>query len=550
MCTATRHRRWLGLAFAAFGSILFGPGQQVDAGPFAMETADRVDRLLAEEHFGSSADLAPPADDATFLRRITLDLAGDIPTPDELASFAADKSKGKRDAMVRELLHRPAFGQNWARYFRDVILYRRAEERALLVSQPLVEHLSEQLNANVGWDTIAREFITAQGDVRENGATAVIMAQDGRTEETVAEISRIFLGIQIQCAQCHDHPYDQWRREQFHELAAFFPRVGVRAVRDGQLRSFAVFAVDRERPRRRPNNDRVPTLEHYMPDLNDPAAPGTLMTPQFFLTSAKLPLGTADAQRRNSLSDWITANEWFAIAMVNRVWAELVGEGFYEPVDDVGPDRTATAPKTIKFLAEKFAESDYDIKWLFRTVAATRAYQRQARPRRSSDEVAFAANVPQPLRGDQLFSSVLTALDVDESQLAARRARQAAGGGGRASGGQRGTFNITFGYDPSDRRDEFAASIPQVLAMMNSIPFSNRIHARGPRSPLTRLFDEHGNDDQSLIGALFVKCLSRAPTDEEQAAVLAFVGAAADRREAYEDVLWSLINSAEFRYRR
>jgi hypothetical protein len=551
MHVANRQPHRLAATLIVAALILFGHRQPVAAGPFAVETAERVDRLLAQEVFESTTELAPRTDDATFLRRVTLDLVGDIPSPEEIEVFVADTSSMKRDAKVRELLRSPAFGQNWARYFRDVILYRRAEQRALLVSQPLVEDLSDRLNDNVGWHEIAREFITALGDVRENGATAIIMAQDGRTEETVAEISRIFLGVQIQCAQCHDHPYDQWTREQFHELAAFFPRVGVRPVRDGKMRSFSVFAVDRERlQRRRPNNDRVPTPEHFMPDLDDPAALGTLMTPKFFLTSATLPLGTADEDRRDALADWITTNEWFATAIVNRLWAEMVGEGFYEPIDDIGPDRTAAAPKTIKFLSDKFAESGYDLKWLFRTIAATEAYQRQSRPRRDSGGAPFAANVPQPLRADQLFAAVLTALDVEEAQLIGRRGGQGPKGGGRYGGGPRAAFNNTFGYDPSDRRDEIATSIPQVLALMNSPQFAGRVQARGPRSPLTQLVAEHGADNAALIEALYVKCLSREPTDEERASLLEFVRKVGDPREAHEDILWALVNSAEFRHRR
>jgi hypothetical protein len=536
---------------AAAGAVWACICSPAAAGPDAQETAARIDDLLRKELFETSTVPAPLSDDETFLRRVTLDLTGTIPTPEEIQTFLADPSPEKRNAKVRELLDRSAFGESWARYFRDVILYRRAEDRAVLVSEPLVEHLSDALNSGTGWDKVAREFITATGDVRENGATAIIMAQDGRTEETVAEISRIFLGVQIQCAQCHDHPYDRWSREQFHELAAFFPRVGVRAVREGDQRSFAVIAVDRKRPRkRRPNNDRVPTAEHHMPDLDDPAADGTLMTPSFFLTDAALPLGTRDADRRAALAEWITNNEWFAKALVNRVWAELVGEGFYEPVDDIGPDRAATAPKTLDFLAGAFGRSGYDVKWLFRTICASQAYQRESRPRRDSQRPAFVANVPQPLRGDQLFSAVLAALGVDEDDLLGRRARQQRGNARRYATGPRGTFNATFGYDPSDAREEVSSTIPQVLAMMNSPQFAGRVRARGPRSALALLIEEHRGDGEEIVRRLYLQSLSREPTEKEQATIAKYVREVGNRREAYEDVLWALINSAEFRYRR
>jgi hypothetical protein len=377
------------------------------------------------------------------------------------------------------------------------------------------------------------------------------MAQDGRTEETTAEVARIFLGVQIQCAQCHDHPYDRWKREQFHELAAFFPRIGVRPVQSATQRSFAVFANDRVGQRRMmaPNNENRPTPEHFMPDLEDPAAAGTRMQPKFFLTSADLPYGSADAVRRASLARWLTSDEWFAKAIVNRLWAELVGEGFYEPIDDLGPDRTASAPKTIDVLAREFRASGYDLKWLMATIIATDAYQRESRPRRGVGEGApFAANVPQPLRADQLYNAVLSALDRSEEAANPRRRRAGGGMGAYARNrGPRGEFNETFGYDPSDPRDAIAGSIPQVLAMMNSSQVAGGVTAN--RGLLKGLLAEI-HDNEELIVELYLRTLNREPTDAELKVAHNHFIAFGQRREAAEDLLWALLNSAEFNHRR
>ena len=136
----------------------------------------------------------------------------------------------------------------------------------------------------------------------------------------------------------------------------------------------------------RPNDDgNRPMPEHFMPDLEDPSAPGTRMQPKFFLTTAKLPVGSARRRPPRDARQWLTGNEWFAVAAVNRMWAELVGEGFYEPIDDVGPDRTRAAPERSKLLAANFRRSGYDMKWLVETICATEAYQRQSRPRRSGE---------------------------------------------------------------------------------------------------------------------------------------------------------------------
>jgi hypothetical protein len=372
------------------------------------------------------------------------------------------------------------------------------------------------------------------------------MAQEGRTEETTAEVARIFLGMQIQCAQCHDHPYDRWKREQFHELAAFFPRIGVRPVQTPTRRSFQVLASDRRM--RIPKNDdgNRPTPEHMMPDLENPSAPGTLMEPKFFLTSAKLPAGTYDVDRRETLSKWLTDNEWFAVAAVNRVWAELVGEGFYEPVDDIGPDREARAPATMKLLAEGFRDSGHDMKWLIETICATDAYQRQARPRGESEgHVPFAASVPQQLRADQLHNVVLSALDLAEEQPRDPQ-RGGVGAYGRQAG-KRGQFNLTFGYDPSDPRESISGSIPQVLAMMNSPQVAGAVN--GKKGMLSGLLRDI-QDNEELLAELYLRTLSRAPTEDEIARATAYIDEVGNRKAAVEDLAWALLNSAEFRHRR
>ena len=518
------------------------------AKPSSTTVAKRIDQALTQDVFDKDTELAPRTDDATFLRRVTLDLIGDIPPPETVIAFLLDPSGNKREQLVQTLLADPHYGQNWARYWHDVVFFRAQEDRARIAAgNAMVADLAEQLNAGTSWDQIATDFLTARGDVKKNGHAAIIMAQDGRTEETTAEMSRIFLGIQIQCAQCHDHPYDRWKREQFHELASFFPRIAVRPVRDMTKRSFEVYSNDRYRKRRRKNvnNDRRPKAEHRMPDLDNPEQPGQVMQPKFFLTSDSLSPGTRDADRRERLAQWLTANEWFAIALVNRVWSELVGEGFYATIDDLGPDREANAPVAIKLLAKKFSDSSYDLKWLLATICKTEAYQRQARPRRKSNGTPFVANVPQRLRSDQLFNALLTALAIDETKD---------GSSGKDERNQRrrnlprDKFADVFGYDPSDSREDIAATIPQSLALMNSQQVNRYIKPK-KNNLLYHLLQEI-DDNESLVVELYLRCLSREPHDEELATALAYCKKIPKRKEVFEDLLWVLINSAEFQYRK
>src|SRR5262245_59401610 len=214
----------------------------------AAEAAKEVDKLLAADLAADRSvkpqEVAGRAADEVFLRRIYLDLVGHNPTPDEVTSFVLDPSPEKRGKVIDRLLDDPRYGENWGRYWRDVIMYHRSDDRALLAAEGLFEYLRDQFNKNTPWDEIARSFITATGDVRENGATGLIMAQNGNTADITSEVSRIFMGMQIQCANCHDHKTDRWKRNQFHELAAFFPRIAVRPLQTDAKRSFEVAGND------------------------------------------------------------------------------------------------------------------------------------------------------------------------------------------------------------------------------------------------------------------------------------------------------------------
>lgn len=523
---------------SCFLSLIFLPSDLPASETDFEHIAKQVDQAIAEELFNHSTDLAPPCNDATFLRRVHLDLVGDIPAPEEVIAFALDRSPNKRRQRVQQLLDSSEYGQNWARYWRDVIFYRAQDERSNIAKNSLESELTRRLNANDRWNDIAGDFVTATGDVRREGTTAIIMAQDARTEETTAEISRVFLGIQIQCAQCHDHPYDRWKREQFHELAAFFPRVGVRNTRTLTKRSFEVFGNDRyrNRPPRKDNNNR-PEAEHRMPDLEDPSQFGTEMQPKFFLTGSTIPKGTPDHERREQLADWLTENEWFAIAFVNRMWSEFVGEGFYEPVDDIGPDREASAQKALDILTEDFRNHGYDVKRLMEIICLTETYQRESRPRRGTSGIPFAANAPQPLRSDQLFNALLSALEVQENRDK-----------GREQFRERERFDEIFGFDPSQSRESVSSSIPQVLAMMNSYQVNRYLNPGRKENLLNRMLQDVPGDED-LVVDLYLRCLSREPTESELEMMSEHVTNTSKRKTAFEDILWALLNSAEFQYR-
>lgn len=594
------------LAIAA----LLGVAARTTAAEPSSETAHRVDQLIDA---GLPADLerAPRTNDEDFLRRVTLDLAATLPSPNEVTAFGLDPSPDKRARVIDRLLDSPEYAQTWARYWSNVVFTNATEERARITQGAFESWLEEQFAANTPWDEVATELLTATGSISEDGRTALIFAHTGQPAELAAETSRIFLGIQIQCANCHDHPTDSWTREQFHELAAFFPRIRVRPETAGDVRTFVVESVNVNERRRgqaefdpdrtfafmdrnrdgkvvkseaatvrfiadrfdqilqaadtdkdgalskeefasipRPPADQPGrgAPEYYMPDLNDPSSRGTRVEPVFFVDGMSLETGTPDLDRRNALAEAITSpdNEWFSKAFVNRVWAEMTGRGFYTPIDDIGPLRSADCEDALEMLAAGFTEHGYDVKWLYRTIANTETYQRQIRtPDPSVETPPFASAMPARLRADQVYNSITKVLGVE----------QLAGAGGRRRGiygmnrdPGRAAFAELFGFDPSMPQEDIVGSIPQALFLMNSPQISGLIRGNGD-TRLGRILREY-DDNEDALAELYVLSLSREPSAEETGIALNYIDEVGSRTEAFEDLFWSLLNSSEFLSRR
>ncbi|MEX1096513.1 MAG: DUF1549 domain-containing protein [Planctomycetales bacterium] len=580
------------------------------------EVAAKLDRLIDAALKEAGAEPAPRASDEDFLRRVSLDLAATLPTPREATQFALDGDPDKRAKLVEKLLAGDAFAAAQARYWRDVIMSRATNAQGRLAQPALERWLAEQFRAGAGWDAIAAALVTATGEVTENGATGLIFAHNAQPQEVAGEVARIFLGVQIQCANCHDHPIDSWKREDFHNLAAYFPRVRVRQSIDPQRRTFEVFATDappdpvkeaetaqsvadqlkrldrdgdgkvtsqevantrlqqafnqvlRASDRNRNGaldaneleNLRLPRLggfgrggggEYVMPDLDDPRARGTPMTPVFFLDQTRAGRGLNDQARRAALAANLTKpdNPWFARAFVNRAWTEMLGRGFYDLVDDMGPERVAESPEVLDLLAQSFVQSGHDVRWVYRTIAGTEAYQRRIEsPGTIGGTPAFASATPTRLRSDAIYSSLERALDFGRAQPR-NFGRQRGGNAFRGPiGSPRAQFDQLFGYDPSAPQDEVLGTVPQALFLMNSPAVNNLIRGQGG-TPLATVLREN-RDDGDALRAVFLRVLAREPSGTETKTCLEYISQVGNRAEAFEDVMWSLVNSSEFVTRR
>lgn len=506
------------------------------------EVARELDVLIERERAAAGLEPGARAEDLRWARRLYFDLLGRGPTAEEIAEIDQWSGAGDRQQLIQALVEDERFAVRWSRYWRDVIFYRRSEERSPLVAPVTEQYLQEAILERKSWAQVADEFITAQGDGREDGRNGLIIAQGGRPEETVSEISRIFLGIQIQCAQCHDHPSDSWTREQFHELAAFFPRVSSRF--NPQERTISVVALD-QFPRRQFGNGMnrfVGTAEHRMPDLEDPQAPGEVMRPVFFVDGTRLELGTPDAERREKLAERITspANEWFAKAAVNRLWAELIGRPFYEAIDDIGPERTPKSKEVLERLAQGFVDSGHDFTWLVQTIVSTELYGRESREWGSDEPAVWLSPYRMPLSSDQLFDRLVGAIGISDNVEGPRRRNQGARPGGRNA------FTDLFGFDPSDPRDQWSESIPQALLLMNGEQLDRAL--RSDTGLAARLVRSTSDPDEQLE-RLYLATLHRRPEAAEQSKLRRYLRGAGERRQGLEDVHWALINSSEFLHR-
>ncbi|MCS6851660.1 MAG: DUF1549 and DUF1553 domain-containing protein [Gemmataceae bacterium] len=499
-----------------------------------------VDRLIADGLKSSGRTAAPLTTDEQFLRRVMLDLTGELPMPADIKEFVADADPQKRAKLIERLLASEEYARHWARYWKDVIAARVVEGRVLAVARGFEDWMRRQLQANRPWNEIVQEMLTAGGlmrfdDPAANGAAFFLLARQGpdAVNERAAETSRVFLGIQIQCAQCHDHPSDQWKRIQFHELAGYFARTRERLVLDG-MRFVGMELMS------------TPFGEHRMPSPDDPNS-GIVTHPRF-LTGQGPRKYLPDEDRRQALAEAVVdrKNYWFAAAYVNRVWGELMGRAFYEPVDDMGPLKEAVFPEVLARLAVSFRATGYDTKALFRTILNTQTYQRQSRLGESADDhLHFAASYPTRLRADAIWQSLVNVLGtLSGPGGAARGPFPFANSRSMLEAQVKGLFEV----DPSTKPDEVEGSVSQALLMMNNPVLNQRIRAEGTNL-LARILSAYPNDDDA-IRMVYLRTLARKPTDRELEKCRAYVKKVGQRAEAFEDILWALLNSTEFQTKR
>ena len=499
--------------------------------PIAKLTAAQLDDLM-EQYVGGIQNSQPISDEA-YLRRLTLDLLGRQPKREEMEAFLADERVDKRAVAVEKLLASPEFGVNWANYWSDVVSYRTPQpELTFLTYTSFKRWLAERFNQNAGWDETTYAMLTAVGKVGDNPAATFVGFHQGDKSRLAAETTRVFLSTQIACAECHDHKFIDMPQETFHHVAAFFVRVNTKLPWND---SNAIIVSSKAEG------------EHKMPGGKSEMQP-------IAFSERKVDLGKSDVDRRTELADWIVApeNPWFAKAMTNRIWARMMGRGFSEPVDEIGELGDRVLPEVHSAVAEHFVAGGYDMKDVFRLVASSKSYQRTLRdPDKTNKEEAkpFAVIAAGRLRGDEVFDSLAVGIDLPNATPPPTPATDAV----RFPPPPKSTRDLVsdaFGFDPSSDAGNVSRTMQQAMLLMNNEQIQKQIDASpGSGTMLAKLVAAEA-DDAKAVTRLYENVLARKPNVDEIGLARKHIAKVGERKAAYEDLLWSLVNGAEFLSRR
>lgn len=477
---------------------------------------------------------SPVADDAEWLRRVTLDVVGHIPSLEETEAFLKNPSPTRRADWLNGLLSSPDYARNWASIWTNLLIGRRTPDR--IDREGLEKFLRESFEKNQPWNEVVVSLIGAEGSQKTNGAVNFLLAHlnEGAVPAT-SLTARLFLGTQLQCTQCHNHPFNDWKQNQFWELNSFF----------SQTRRF-----DHQKPDPNTNRLEFDYAELIFVDGEGPVhfeqRNGLVRVAFPIYEGVEIPVENS-TKRREELARLMTRPEsrQLARAMVNRMWGHFFGVGFTRPVDDLGPHRPPSHPELLERLTNEFHEGGYDLKKLIRWICATEAYQLTSRAQgaNSADDPAlgdppkFTHMTVKSMSPEQLFDSLQVAIRVHDDRKA-----DWSGWEDRRRNWLR-QFVLEFGTDENDESTTFNGTIPQALMMMNGTLIQE---ATNPNDPgLLQLVLKEGKDTE-CIRTLFLATLGRRPTAQEINAARNLLGENETLEQSCQDLLWALVNSNEF----
>jgi hypothetical protein len=488
------------------------------------QPANYVDRLAAEKWKKLGLLPSPPCDDATFIRRVTVDVCGRLPTVDETRRFLADKSPKKRAALIDRLLELPDYAAFFAMRW-GVILRNSKLAGADQATYAFHNWLKDMIARNRPYDEMVRGVVAAAGEWQDAPAINWYwQMRDDQLHQVTADTAQVFLGIRLQCARCHHHPYERWGQEDYFGLAGFFTRLG----RKGFGQPPPYFA-----------SSKVTTSE------KNPLT-GKVPTPKY--PDGKYAEFTPEQDPRHALVDWMARpdNPFFAKALVNRMWGHFMGRGLVDAVDDIRETNPASNPELLDALAKDFIDHKFDVKHIIRTLLNSRVYQLASEPTAANerDRQNFARFYARRLIAEVLHDAVDhacgTQTKFSNMSASARAVDLPHEGFGSYF---LDTFDRPRRVTGCECERSSSATLAQVLLMANSDEIENKL-ASGNGTIATRLKEK--KPIKEIIEELYLAGYSRFPRPQELQTTVQYVADQENKQRALEDVLWTVINSKEF----
>ena len=526
-------------------------GEGVRSGGDAAIIAE-IDRLIARSWEENGVEPSPIADDAEWLRRVWLDLGGHIPDAETVIAFGRDKSESKRPEMTRQILESPDYVRHFSTVWTNLAIGQGQPENTSRLG--MRRFFRNAFARNVPWSEVVFELITAEGHFEENGATNFLLSQmvdDDDGVQATAKATKLLLGMQVQCTQCHNHPFNDWKQDQFWQFNSI-----LKSAR----------RVDHEEYDPQSGQNEFQYAELLRKPLDGPVyfeKRNGLMQVAFPEAFGEVFGEGRDTDRRAAFATALTGlepdDEGFpqasesaeavtdqvARAFVNRTWGHFHGFGFTKPVDDMGPHNPASHPELLDFLTAKFVESGYDVRRLVTWIVGSRAYQ-------LTSQATKGNAIDNPSAGETpLFSHMavkrMTAEQLYDSLLIATEAQKAGNSDWESIEDQKRDwmrqFIVAFGTDDLTESTTFNGSIPQALMMMNGELTSKAISAE-PGSYLNRVLGSAGPEE--AVDRLFLAALGRMPAGKEKSAAAQLIRGSEKPIYGYQDLFWALLNSNEF----
>jgi hypothetical protein len=556
-----RAQTLLVMATLAAVSSAAPPSQAVDE-HYGLQQVKFINDLISAGWADGGLQPSADATDGEWCRRVHLDLIGRVPTVKELQAFISDSSPMKKASLVGRLLG-DDYVDEYARNFTDVwttVLIGRDVTNERVNRPGMRQYLRRAFSRNLPYDRFMVELVTAAGVNTNrrgvegfNGATNFLSGkmEDMGVENGVqatAKTAQVFLGLQVQCTQCHNHPFNKGKQNQFWELNAFFRQTAALRRRDGTDDVQWVELVDQDFAGEGGNPEEAELFYELRNGLMKVAYPvfvdGTEISKSGYLPGENAD-GPYGVNRRQELAQLIKSSPSFPKAMANRMWSHFLGYGFTKPVDDLGDHNPPSHPELLEGLAQRFREQSFDVKELVRWIVLSRPYALSSKttPVNKSDDPSlgerpkFTHFYLRQMQAEQLYESLLTATEADQTRLGEDAAKQ--------KDEWLSQFIIAFGTDEGDDSTTFNGSIPQVLMMFNG-ELIKQATSVGKGGFLDKVATS-GLPPAQKIDALYLAALARPPSAKERQTATALLGARqGDVAAALQDVWWAVLNSNEF----